>query len=63
MGFETDPALFNDRIFKKLLVEFLRIIDSQRLTIEECINKYPIIDIVLVHVIRTVANKYERYEY
>ena len=51
---EDDPNIFNDTQAKAFISEFFGELSSGEYTILEAINKYPIMDIIMVHFFRTL---------
>lgn len=53
---DDDPALYNDKQFKRLLLEFMEVLDSGEFeTIESALNSFPIADTILVYFFRSLA--------
>ena len=58
LGKNSDPKLFNSNQFKKLFVDILYHLDMQEApNIEETIGKYPLIDIVIIYVMRSLLSR------
>lgn len=51
---DDDPAIFSDLQFKHLIMEFFRLLGEGPVSIEEGLNRYPIMDTVLIYFFRAV---------
>lgn len=51
---ENQREVFSDFQFKKFFAEFLVIMEKNTLLVEEIINRYPIIDLVFIHIFRSL---------
>ncbi len=49
-----DPSVFNDLQFKQLIMEFFGLLGEGTLKIEQCLNRYPIMDTVFVYFLRSI---------
>lgn len=57
---ENQREIFSDFQFKKFFAEFLIIMEQQtNLLVEQIVNKYPIIDLVFVHIFRSLLAQRE----
>jgi hypothetical protein len=51
---DDDPALFNDMQFKSFVMQFFGVLGEGSTTVEDALNRYPIIDTVLIYFFRAL---------